>query len=178
MGFILDIEKYKDIEKEYWKFEQELLRKGIAFKETEKGIWGSVSCDEILEIFKKINLNKYKNFLDLGSGDGRVVLIASLFTKATGIEYDRELHEKAEEIKKKLGINAELINGDYMDYDLGKYDIIFINPDKNFKEIEGKLMKEFRGVLVVYNNIFLPRFLKKKRVLWVEQKPVYVYSVN
>jgi len=171
----MDLKKFDAIEKEYWKFEQELLKKGIAFKETEKGIWGSVSCDDVFEFFKKINLNKYKNFLDLGSGDGRVVLIASLFTNASGIEIDKELYETSLKIKKKLKLKANFFNKDYLKHNLKTYDFIFINPDKNFNEVEDKLLKEFKGVLAVYFNIFLPRFLKNKKIIWVNDKPFYVY---
>ena len=115
--------------------------------------------------------------IDLGSGDGKVVLIASLFTKATGIEYDKELVKKSAEIRDKLGLKCDFIRGDFLKHDLSKYDVIFINPDKGFhKGTEDKLLKELKGKLIVYNFVFAPRFLKKGKTYWLEQVPVTVYT--
>jgi len=82
--------------------------------------------------------------LDLGSGDGKIVLIASLFTKsAAGIEFDEELVKKGIEIRDKLGLKCDLICADYMEHDFSQYDILFINPDKSFHHgLEEKLLRE------------------------------------
>jgi len=174
--------KFKEIEQEYDSFYKEIYSKGkIPVRDTEVGIWGVSVAENVYELFKKINLKKYKNLLDLGSGDGKIVLIASLFTNATGIEFDKELHEKAVEIRKKLNINpkkAELIQGDFLKHDFSKYDIIFINPDKGFhKGTEDKLLKEMNKDcrLFVYNFVFEPRFLKKGKKYWFKETPVTVY---
>ncbi len=166
------------IKKEYEDFHRSMLEQGkIPVYDTEIGIYGVSIADNIYDLFKKIDLKKYKNFLDLGSGDGRVVLIASLFTKATGIEYDKELVKKGIEIKNKLKLRADFIQGDFLKQDLKKYDIIFINPDKGFhKGTEEKLLKEMKGKLIVYNFVFHPRFLKKGKTYWFEQTPVTVYT--
>jgi protein-L-isoaspartate O-methyltransferase len=166
------------IKEEYDNFYKSLLKHGkMPVRDTEVGIWGISAADNVFNFFKKIKLNKYKNFLDLGSGDGKVVLIASLFTKATGIEYDKELHDKAVEIREKLNLSANLIQGDFLDYDWSKYDIIFINPDKGFhKGTEDKLLKELNGKLFVYNFVFEPRFLKKGKKYWFNETPVTVYT--
>jgi len=166
------------IKKEYDDFYNSFLKQGkIPVRDTEVGIWGISVADNVYNLFKKINLKKYKNFLDLGSGDGKVVLIASLFTKATGIEFDKELNDKAIEIKNKLKLKAEFIQDDFLKYDWSKYDIIFINPDKGFhKGTEDKLLKELKGKLFVYNFVFEPRFLKKGKKYWFEQTPVTVYT--
>src|SRR3989338_6809376 len=113
------------IQEEYYNFNKSLLKQGrLPLKETEKGFWGISACEEVYELFKKLELSKYKNFLDLGSGDGRVVLIASLFVKnSAGIEYDKELYNISLKIKEKLKIkNANFINGDYLEHDFGYYD--------------------------------------------------------
>ena len=208
------MDKFSLIKNEYEKFSKELLRKGVpGYRETEKGIYGTMPCDDIIEIFKKINLSKYKNFLDAGSGDGRVVLIASLFTKATGIEIDKELHDEAVRIRNKLKLNAGLVNDDYFNHDFKKFDLIFVNPDKGFHlGLEDKLLKcqkspsyselkqgdcegrflsmlkntprtKVRGrflteakTVVVYNNIFLPRFMKKKMVFVAGGFYVFVFE--
>jgi len=107
-----------------------------------------------------------------------VVLIASLFTNATGIEFDKKLVNVGEKIRDELKLKATFIQGDFLKEDVSKYDFIFINPDKGFEnKLEEKLLKEMnpKAKLVVYNNIFLPRFLKKGKTYWFEGIPAIVY---
>lgn len=132
--------------------------------DTEKGVWGASVAQDVYDFFVKVKLQNFKRFIDLGSGDGKVVLIASLFTKSSGVEFDKDLHDTAVKIRDELGLKANLMEGDFFDLDLSKYDFIFINPDKGFdKGLEKKLDKEMddNSRLVVYNNIFLPRFLSR-----------------
>ena len=147
--------------------------------DTEKGIWGAAITQDVYDFFVKTKLQNYKNFVDLGSGDGKVVLIASLFgVDATGIEFDMELVKDGINIKEELGLKANFISGDFLQQDLSKYDFIFINPDKGFEnKTEDKLLKEIspKTKLFVYNNIFLPRFLKKGKTYLFDGIPVISY---
>ncbi len=169
--------KYTVIKDAYDKFYNELLASGrLPLKDTGEGFWGIAAADDLIHLFKKINLDSHKSFLDLGSGDGKVVMIASLFTNATGIEIDRELHDKAVEIKNKLGLKkASLINGNYMDHDLSKYDVVFINPDKRMTQLEPKLLRELKGKLVVYNHLFHPEVLRKEMEFVAHTTPVAIF---
>lgn len=172
------LKKFEEIKKAYSEFEKDIYSQGKKpMKDTVVGFWGCTSMTNAYEFFERIHLEKYKNFLDLGSGDGRIVLIASLFTSAHGVEFDKELFDKSVEMKKKLNLNAEFINKDFNSMNLSKYDFLFIFPDKSFyMAFEDKLTKEMKGVLAVYNNIFLPTFLKKKKVVWVNQVPVSLFE--
>ncbi|MCX6707099.1 MAG: methyltransferase domain-containing protein [Candidatus Woesearchaeota archaeon] len=172
-------EKFREIEKEYDILEEELRKtRGIVF-DTEKGIYGTAKCDRMYNLFNKIRLQRYKSFLDLGSGDGRVVLIASLFTNSSGIEIDRFLVEKGEKIRNKLGLKCAFIQADFTRHNFSKYDFIFINPDKEWNEkIEKKLLREFNGVLFVNNNIFLPNLFRKGRSYWFGSIPMIRYSMK
>lgn len=171
--------KFHEIKKEYKSFYNSFLRKGnLPMGDTDVGFWGAAATDDLFELFKKIKLQNFNSFLDLGSGDGKVTAIASLFTKAEGIEYDQDLHNSALKIKKKLGLKTKLTNADFIYHDLSKYDIIFINPDKSFSRgLERKLIKEFKGTLVVYNHIYKPFNLKKGRTFWTDQTPSTLYTV-
>ena len=129
-------------------------------------------------------MKKYKHFLDIGSGDGRAVLIASLFTDAEGIEIDANLADAGIKMRDKLGIskeNCRLICGDFLNpklIDFGGFDFLFINPDQGWhKGLEDKLLKEMKddAVLFVNNNIFLPDRLKKGKSWWLGDKPVIEY---
>lgn len=171
--------QFNQIKHEYQNFDKETIEQfRLVIRDTEKGIWGPADLDTCYNFFKKIKLQNFKNFLDLGSGDGRIVLLASLFTNATGIEFDQDLHEVAKKINQKLNLNANLIQDDFFKHDLSKYDIIFINPDNGFhKGLEDKLLKEMspQTRLYIYNNIFLPRFLTKGKTYHLGNAPIIVY---
>lgn len=175
------VEKFNELKQKYDDFYKSFYDRGsIPVGDTEKGIWGAAITDHIFEFFKKIKLQNYKTFIDLGSGDGKVVLIASLFgVKATGIEFDKDLIETSVAIRDELGLSADFIRGDFFKQDFSGYDIIFMNPDKSFKlKLENKLMKEMKkdAKLFIYNNIFLPNLLKKGKTYWFEQVPIIEYS--
>lgn len=132
--------------------------------------------DVMFDFFEQIDLSKYKHFLDLGSGDGRVVAIASLFTNATGIEGDEEMFSTAIEMKEKLGSEGTFILTDYKKHDLTGYDCIFMYPDKEFlPKIEEKLMKSGADVFV-YHFVYAPRIMKKGKSYWANEVPVTQYS--
>lgn len=174
------IDKFHEIKERYDKFYSLFYAKGKGtVADTEKGIWGPAGTQDVYDFFVKINLQRFKNFIDLGSGDGKVVLIASLFgVEAVGIEFDKELVEIGIKIRDELGLKAGFIQGDFLKHDLSRYDFIFINPDKGFEYgLEDKLLKEMRpdARLFVYNNIFLPRFLKKGKSYWFGGVPVIGY---
>jgi len=79
-------------------------------------------------------------FLDLGSGDGRVVFLAALLgAEATGIEFDRELHGIALTARSRLRdlidpAQAALRRGDFFREDLSRYDVIFYYGSGSFGE--------------------------------------------
>ena len=131
----------------------------------------------IQNILKQAGLKKGQSFIDIGCGDGRVVLVASLFTDAAGIEFDQELVDAGNTIKTKLKLTAKIVQGDFFAHDFSQYDIIFTNPDTGFYNgIEDKLLKELRGTLIVYNQVFLPRFLKRGKTHWINGIPMTEYT--
>ncbi len=170
----------EDIQEYYRKLEEDALRKGRLYTwNTEAGIFGAVNCREMYGFFRKAGLNHYKHFLDLGSGDGRVVLIASLFTDATGIEFDGGLHHTAEEAKRALKGRCTFLKEDFLHHNISKYDFLFINPDKGFQRgVQQKLMQDMRkdAVLYIYNEIFAPEGFLKGKKEWCSMIPVVKYT--
>lgn len=170
-------EKFNQLQAEYDNYDKLVMSNfRMLVRDTEKGIWGPANIGACFRLFKKIGLKG--GFIDLGSGDGRIVLVASLFGSATGIEFSPGLVKVGEEIRDKLGLKASFITGDFLKYDLSKYDVIFINPDTGFENgLEDKLLKEMKpgACLYVYNEIFLPRFLKKGKTYHVGLAPIIVY---
>ncbi|MDP6648397.1 MAG: class I SAM-dependent methyltransferase [Candidatus Woesearchaeota archaeon] len=170
---------FNEIKKEYNEFYRGLLAKGrLPMWGTEKGFWNAANTDEVYEVFKKLKLHKFKNFLDIGSGDGKVVLIASLFCKnAEGIEIDDFLHHKAVHMQQKLGLkNITLHNKDFFDHDFSKYDVLFLSPDVSLERgLENKLHNEMKGKLIHYGHHFHPKFLGKKESFFINDNLVSVY---
>ena len=177
----MDEQSFMQIKKEYDDFYRSLLKNGrLPMWSTSKGFWNASISDEIFEIFKKIDLEKFINFLDIGSGDGKVVLLASMFCEnAEGIEIDSFLHDKAMEIKNKFRINnAVFHNKDFFTHDFSKYDVLFLSPDAPLERgLENKLIKEMKGKLIQYGHHFQPRFLKKEKSFEVNGSLVSLYSM-
>ncbi len=170
-----DISRIKSI---YEQFERELMKKGkLPMYDTGIGFWNGSHVEEIFELFKSIKLDRFKSFIDLGSGDGRVVLMASLFTNAFGIEYDKTLVEKAHEVKKLLGIqNADFLAGNFYKHDISGHDVVFVSPDTPFhRGLEKKMLKELNGKLIVHGVHFHPTMLLKENEFWINNNFSAVY---
>jgi 16S rRNA G966 N2-methylase RsmD len=174
---MMNNEQFSLIKKKFENLDRERLKQGkLPYEYTSKGVWAGASCKAVFDFFKEIGLNKYKSFIDLGSGDGRVTMIASVFTNATGVELDSQLIKTALSTKKTLNLKAEFLKQDILETNLSGFDIVFINPDKGFHEgTEKKLVEELKGTLYVYNNLYLPRFLTQGSVHVFEDIPFVEY---
>ncbi len=99
---------------------------------------------------------------ELGSGDGKVALIGSLFTRVTGYETDESLYKKSLEIRDELELsNVVFLLEDYLLADLSPYDILYLYPDKPFSVLEETLRASWHGHLLVYGPHFPPRHFNK-----------------
>ena len=160
-------------------------RKGISVFSTTYGIYGSSDLRDVYALFQRIGLSRFRSFVDLGSGAGRVALLAALFTASVGIEGDEELHALALEAKEALAQElpslgrCELKNADYVQEELSGYDILFIYADHNWPEsFQDKLLRECRGTALSLHNIFSPGKLKKGKTYWIGQTPFVSYPLN
>jgi len=172
-------DKFNEIKKEYDDFDKALMKQGrLPMKDTGIGFWNASPSSDVFELFKKLQLQNYKHLLDLGSGDGRVTLIASLFTKATGIELDQELVNKAVEMKHRLNVkNAEFLHKNFLEHDISGHDIVFLAPDKPmYRGVEEKLLNELKGEVIVFGHHFHPTMLRKKADLDINGNYVAVYT--
>ncbi len=171
--------KFSRINDEYHKLTIKFLTGRKLLKNTSKGTYAAAACSTIFELFKKINLSKYHSFCDLGSGDGRVVAVASTFTTAAGIECDHELVEVSKSIVDKLQLQScSYFEGDYLLEDLSRFEVLFINPDGPLYKLEKKLRDtKFKGLVVVFNTLYEPLNLKKKDEFFLDMMKVGVYEV-
>lgn len=132
------------------------------YKVTPLGMWACSDPAELWELFQALELASCRHMADLGSGDGRAVLLASLFTQATGIEADSELVAESRDLAAELGLSrASFAQGDCRLKDLTPYDLLFIYPDKPLTWLENMLPAYWRGRLLVYGAGFGPQGLRK-----------------
>lgn len=99
-----------------------------------------------------------EKMFDLGSGDGRIVLMAAkkFRADATGVELDADLVYRSREAVKKQGLEktARIIEGDFLKQDYSSADLvtIYLLPDANIK-LKPVLEKQLRkGARVVAHD--------------------------
>lgn len=175
---------FNKLNKTYDDYQRFLLKKGrMLFKDTKVGIWGVTPLAETYELFKLLNIGSNRSFIDIGSGDGRIVLLASIFgLKSHGVEFDPALVNSSIIIRNKLGlpqfVNTKFLEADFMDHDLSSYDLVYSSPDKPFhrKGLDRKLEKELKGTLIVHGWEFHPSNLQKKEEHVINGEKFLVYS--
>ena len=103
-------------------------------------------------------LKKGEKMFDLGSGDGRIVIMAAkkFGADATGVEIDESLHKQsmAEIKRQKLADRARIILGDVAQQDYSSADLltVYLLPDSNTK-IRPMLEKQLKkGTRVVAHD--------------------------
>ncbi len=112
-----------------------------------KGLFYPSLLDHLLPALTAV-IRPGTTFLDLGSGDGRVVFMAAhLGADATGIEYDRMLHRIARAGRRELTDYVErgrthLVRGDFFDHDFARYDVLFYFGRGSFGE--DRLLEKIR----------------------------------
>jgi SAM-dependent methyltransferase len=117
--------------------------------EGEKGDYYPSSLGDLLPALRRV-LAPGTRFLDLGSGDGRVVFLANLLgADATGIEYEPRLVEVGRQARGDLANllgkdRVAFIQGDFFNLPWDAYDVIFYversSPER--QRLEAKLLAE------------------------------------
>jgi hypothetical protein len=183
----MDIEeKFRIIEGYFTRLDAQRKATGKPLHEgTAHGIWGPTHMLDAYELFLRMRLDGRGPFVDLGSGDGRIALLAALFTESCGFEGDKSLSAIADQAKRALqGRMPELgrcvlVHGDYATADLSRFGVLFTFADHPWDPgFEKMLAERCRGVLLSYNNIFLPKTLPKGRTYWIQQIPIVSYHLN
>lgn len=95
-----------------------------------KGLFYPSDLSDVLEAMAA-EVKPGTTFLDLGSGDGRVVFLAALLgADATGIEFETEIHGLALEAEDRLADllprdRIHLKHGDFLKEPFERYDVLF-----------------------------------------------------
>lgn len=124
-----------------------------------------------------LDLKKEKRLIDIGAGDGRIVIsVAKKGTTAYGIEINPLLVSIAKiKIKKQKLKDAHIILADCWHYNFKNFDYITIwGTDHMMKNLEKKLLKELTpGTKVVSNHFRFPNWEVVKA-----KDDVYLYIQN
>lgn len=144
---------------------------------TDVGLFGTSDIYILWKFFENLNLSPSDIFIDLGSGDGRVTLLAGCYCASIGIEYDKKLIEISKHHKEKLGADVKFIRGNFEELDVSRATVLFSFSDRFWTNVMvRKLQREFKGVLYVYQGVYLPEGIKKGPTLWVDQIPIIMYD--
>jgi predicted RNA methylase len=129
-------------------------------------------------------LRRNERLFDLGAGDGRIIIEAArnFGARATGIEIDPERIARIKERLASTGVQAEIINADFMTVDLSPANVIaiYLSDSVNAK-LAPKLESELRvGARVVSLDYALPNWTPEKEVITKGAIPrkLYLYRVT
>ncbi|HSW48224.1 MAG TPA: methyltransferase domain-containing protein [Candidatus Saccharimonadales bacterium] len=128
------------------------------------------SNDESTEqIMKMVEMYKPKRILDMGSGNGKlVILLAQKRYKVDGIELNPRLVLKSRRAIKKANLtkNAKIYLGNFWTKDVSDYDMIILYAIKHIMpRLEKKLISELKPKSIIVSNYFkFPNLLPKKKM--------------
>ena len=114
-------------------------------------------------------LRRDEVLLDLGAGDGRIMIEAArrFGARVTGIEIDPERVERIRHRLESTGVKAKIIRADFMNVDLSSADVIaiYLSDSVNAK-LGPKLQHELKaGARVVSLDYALPGWELEKELV-------------
>ena len=141
--------------------------------------YAGTSDDKLEKIFELADIQNGNQVVDLGSGDGRILIGAAIINnkaKYYGYEIDPFFYKKSIKKIKKLGLqkNIKILRKDFFKEDLGRFDIIivFLIPYQ-MDQLEKKLKKELkdRAKVISYGFEFKNwKYIKKSNNMYLYQK--------
>jgi protein-L-isoaspartate O-methyltransferase len=116
----------------------------------------------VIKMLQMGGLKAGEKMFDLGSGDGRIVIMAAqkFHADATGVEMDKDLYKQSTEKIRKLGLekSVRIINGDLFKQDYSSADLltVYLLPVSNSK-VAPMLEKQLKkGTRVVSHDFEFP----------------------
>lgn len=140
-------------------------------------------------MLKFAGLKPGEKLFDLGSGDGRIVIIAAqkFHANATGVEIDAELVKQSSERIRGLGLekNARIVRGDILRQDYSSADVlaVYLLPRSN-ERLRPMLEKQLRNGTRIVAHDFVFRGWTPEREEYVEDDgagrshTLYLYVIH
>lgn len=119
-------------------------------------VWFPTPHQLVDVMIKMADLTSDDYLLDLGSGDGRIVIAAAKKgIRATGVEYNRDLVEYSEQYAEREGVadKTDFVEADLFEYDMSKATVItmFLLPEIN-RQLKPKLLDLRPGTRIITNS--------------------------
>jgi len=143
----------------------------------------------VVRMLKFAGLKPGEKLFDLGSGDGRIVVIAAqkFHADATGVELDAELVKQSSDRIRALGLDksARIIRGDLLRQDYSSADVlaVYLLPRSN-ERLRPLLEKELRNGTRIVAHDFVFRGWTPEREEYVEDDgagrshTLYLYVIH
>ncbi len=146
------------------------------YRLTASGAWAASRPAYLYNFFRKIDLSRFRLFIDLGSGDGVAACIAGVFTGSIGIESDPFLVSKAAQAARDLKLDGRVrfICSDFLTQSIQHADCLYIYPDKPVYALEDTL-EGWGGTLLIYGPHFPPKRFCLKEKLRCGRETMSVY---
>lgn len=121
---------------------------------------------------------------DLGSGDGRIVMLAAqkYGARGIGIELQKHLVDRARAIAGEAGVTnrVQFVEGDLFDADISSATIVtlYLSPSVNAK-LESKLRRELRpGTRIVSHQFAIGRWPPERRVRAFDGTELFLWTIR
>jgi SAM-dependent methyltransferase len=131
-------------------------------------VWVPTPYELIRAMLSMAGVSRDDYVVDLGSGDGRVVITAAkLGARSVGVEYDHNLYELSLRNAKSEGVSgtAQFVEGDLFGFDLSDATVItlFLLPDLN-KKLKPRLLNLKPGTRIVSNTFAMGDWIPDKEI--------------
>jgi len=166
------------------------------FTSSTFGIYAPSSILRLMDAFKKLGMQPGETLIDLGSGNGAVVLSASaLFrVQGVGLEINAVNYSRSESARKKLeqkkilsGGSLRFINNNFIDISWRGFDYVYYYSfgvrHSMFEEVIKKLMRELKvgGRFLILGcksnrHSIMPFFTFQKQCLCLRDSPLFRYE--
>tara|TARA_B100000424_G_scaffold267469_1_gene260437 strand:- start:1277 stop:1816 length:540 start_codon:yes stop_codon:yes gene_type:complete len=160
-------------------------------KNNSSYIYGEVDYEHFINILKKLNLiiENYE-FLDVGSGNGKLCIYVSNYYKinSVGIEIDTMRYKNSIELLENTDLYeyVEFINCCFKNHFFGNFNLLYccnvVFEENENKLLYSKILNEFNGIFILfeYDNSLLP-YLYKREIIntsWQKNVMIYIFKKN
>jgi hypothetical protein len=169
--------RFAQIDAHYQDLYRQMQQRGeVPYRNTQLGAWAASIGANTFDFFSRIQLDKVRLCIDLGSGDGIVACIAGLFTRAVGIEIDPALCSLASRAVQRLRLDQQvsILCADYRTQRIRAADCLYLYPDKPVAETEA-LLVGWPGRLVIAGAHFPPENFVPVERLQMNRDRLVVY---
>ena len=132
-------------------------------------------------MLKLANVHKGDRVVDLGCGDGRIVIMAAqMGARATGVDINPERIDEAQANAKKAGVEkmVSFKEGDLFDADIHDATVVtlYLLPDVNMK-LRPKLLRDLKPGTRIVSHSFNMGDWKPDKEIDVEGRTLYLWTV-